>query len=68
MKGNGIPGASKYDEMEATLNLLNAAINADKTTTVGNIRCHVEELNAVRFNRDSVNQELHSKLIESPLI
>src|SRR6185295_2089991 len=38
MKGKGMPGASTYDEVEPALNLLQAIINADETTTVGDVR------------------------------
>ena len=50
-----MPGASTYDEIEPTLNLLQAIINSDETTTVGDIRPLVDALNAVKFNRHWIN-------------
>lgn len=64
-KGNGMPGASKYDEVEPTLDLLKALVNADDTTTVGDIRPLVDALNAVRFNRRVINRRLQIELKNS---
>ena len=44
VKGNGMPGANKYDEVEPTLNLLKAIANADETITVSDIRPLVETI------------------------
>ena len=61
-KGNGMPGASKYDEMQATLNLLNAIAKAEKTTSIGDIRPYFDALNEVRFNRRYINHHLQKEL------
>jgi len=58
VKGNGMPGANKSDQVEPTLNLLKAIADADSTTTFGDIRPFVEALNAVRFNRHYLNRRL----------
>ena len=60
-KGSGMPGASKYDEAEPTLNLFKAIVNADKTTTFGDLRPLVDALNAVRFNRHLINQRIQTE-------
>ncbi len=59
-KGNGMIGATKYDELELTMNLFKAISDADEHTTVGDIRPFVEALNAVRFNRDYINYRLQN--------
>ena len=58
VKGNGMPGVTKYDELERTMDLFKAIADADESTTVGDIRCQIEALNAVRFNRKRVNHRL----------
>ena len=58
VKGNGMPGATKYDEVERTMDLVKAIIDSDESTTVGDIRCQIEALDAVRFNRKRVNHRL----------
>ncbi len=55
-----MPGARKYDETKATLNLLKAIVK--KKATIGDIRDLVDELNAVRFNRHYVNHLLQKEL------
>ena len=59
-----MPGASKYDEMEPTLDLLKAIVNANDTTTVGDIRSLVDALNAVRFNCHYINHCLQTELVK----
>ena len=63
VKGNGMPGATKYDEVERTMDLVKAIIDSDKSTTVGDIRCQIEALDAVRFNRKKVNHRLSDMLV-----
>ena len=65
-KGNGMPGASKYDAFEPTMNLLQAIAKADSTTTFGDIRPFVEALNAVKFNRHYLNKQLKTGEIAHP--
>ena len=62
VKGNGMPGADKYDEMEATYQLIKAIATADDTTTMGDIRPYVDALNAVRFDRRHINHCLATEL------
>ena len=58
VKGNGMPGANKYDEYERTMDLLKAIVNAGQSATIEDIRCQIEALNAVWFNRKRVNHRL----------
>ena len=60
-KGGGMPGASKYDETKATINLLKAIVKDKETTTVGDIHDLIDELNAVRFNRHYINHSLQKE-------
>ena len=62
VKGNGMPGVSKYDELKPTLDLLKAIAKADRTITVGDIRPLVDALNAVKFNRHCINKVLQTEL------
>jgi len=63
VKGNGMPGATKYDEYERTMDLVKAIIDSDKSTTMGDIRCQIEALAAVRFNLKKVNHRLSDMLV-----
>lgn len=58
IKGKGMPGATQYDETIRTIELMQAIIEADESTTVGDIRCQIEALDAVRFNRKKANARL----------
>ena len=58
VKGNGIPGVTRYDEIERAMDLIKAIIESDESTTVGDIRYQIEALDAVRFNRKRVNRQL----------
>ena len=58
VKGNGMPGTTRYDDVERTLDLIKAIIESDESTTVGDIRYQIEALDAVRFNRRRVNRRL----------
>ena len=64
IKGNGLPGISKHDELEPTFKLLEAMANADEETTIGDIRPFVEALNAVKFNRHQTNHLLSTELTQ----
>jgi len=57
-----MPGATKYDEVERTMDLVKAIIDSDKSTTVGDIRYQIEALDAVRFNRKKANYRLADML------
>lgn len=58
LKGKGMPGATQYDETIRTMELLQAIVEADESTTVGDIRCQIEALDAVCFNRKKTNHLL----------
>ena len=58
VKGNGMPGATRYDEVDRTIDLVKAIIDSDDSTTMGDIRCQIEALDAMRFNRKNVNHRL----------
>ncbi len=53
-----MPGATRYDEVERTLDLIEMIIDSNESTTLGNIRYQIEALDAVRFNRKKVNHRL----------
>ncbi|WP_420806694.1 plasmid pRiA4b ORF-3 family protein [Photorhabdus heterorhabditis] len=66
LAGNRMPGATLADEYDKTLALLDAIAHANETTTVGDIRPWVDALDAVRFNRQKVNQQLSKLDLDSP--
>lgn len=53
-----MPGATAADEFDKTLAFLEAIVNADDETTVGEIRPFADDLDAVRFNRHKINRQL----------
>ncbi len=67
-KWSWMPGATVADEFDKTLAFLEAIVNADDETTIGEIRPFADDLNAVRFNCNKINRRL-SKLFlsRSPL-
>ena len=62
VKGNGMPGATRYDEVERTMDLIKEIIDSDESTKVGNIRDQIEALDGVRFNRKKANHRLATLL------
>lgn len=68
MSGYGMPGATVADEADKTLAFLGAIVNADDSTTVGDIRPFIEDLDAVRFNRNKINQQLSKLDLVSPIL
>ena len=58
VKGNGMPGAARYDEVERVMDLIKVIINSDESTKVGDIRDQIEALDAVWFNRKKINHRL----------
>lgn len=61
-----MPGVTPEDETDKTLAFLGAIINADDTTTVGDIRDFVDDLNVARFNRNKINRQLSKFDLASP--
>ena len=57
-----MPGATRYDEVERTSDLINTIIDSDESTAVDDIRDQIEALDAVRFNRKKVNRRLATLL------
>lgn len=53
-----MPGATVADEFDKTLAFLEAIVNADNETTIGEIRSFADTLDAVRFNRNKINRQL----------
>lgn len=53
-----MPGATRYDVYERTKDLFKAIIDADESTTVGDIHYQIDALDTVRFNRKKVNHRL----------
>ncbi|MEG2263612.1 MAG: plasmid pRiA4b ORF-3 family protein [Acinetobacter sp.] len=68
MSGHGMPGATAVDEADKTLAFLEAIVNADDATTVGDIRVFIDDLNAVRFNRNKINKQLSKLDLTSPAL
>lgn len=54
------------DETDKTLVFLEALINADDAATVGDIRPFIDDLDAVRFNRQKINRQLSKLDLASP--
>lgn len=68
MSGHGMPGATAVDEADKTLAFLEAIVNADYATTVGDIRAFIDDLDAVRFNRNKINKQLRKLDLASPAL
>ncbi|MFV8908417.1 hypothetical protein ABQ333_24650 [Serratia fonticola] len=68
LNGHGMPGASAADEADKTLAFLEAIVNADDATTVGEIRTFIDDLDAVRFNRNKINRQLSKLDLASPAL
>jgi hypothetical protein len=62
IKGNGIPGVERYDEAEASLDLLKAIAKSDCKTTVGDILPLIEAWKTTRFNKGQINHRLDADL------
>ncbi|ECD7574957.1 hypothetical protein FA839_19860 [Salmonella enterica subsp. enterica serovar Nchanga] len=63
-----MPGATAADEADKTLAFLEAIVNANDSTTVGDIRLFIDDLDAVRFNRNKINQQLSKLDLASPAL
>lgn len=68
ISGHGMPGATAADEFDKTLAFLEAIVNADDETTVGEIRPFADDLDAVRFNRHKINRQLSRLDLASPVL
>ncbi|MCH6319841.1 hypothetical protein MMU57_24385, partial [Escherichia coli] len=53
---------------DKTLAFLEAIVNADDETTVGEIRPFADDLDAVRFNRHKINRQLSRLDLASPVL
>ena len=61
LSGSGRQGDSRYyktDEVIALVDIVDKVVTANKTTTVGDIRSLIEHYEAIRFSRQSINQQL----------
>lgn len=58
ISGHGMHGATIADETDKMLAFLEAIINTGDATTVGEIRPFIDDLDAVRFNRNKINGQL----------
>ncbi|EOY8016691.1 plasmid pRiA4b ORF-3 family protein, partial [Salmonella enterica] len=56
------------DEADKTLAFLEAIVNANDSTTVGDIRLFIDDLDTVRFNRNKINQQLSKLDLASPAL
>ncbi|EDQ2188706.1 hypothetical protein GUO98_004723 [Salmonella enterica] len=63
-----MPGATVADEFDKTLAFLEAVVNADDKTTIGEIRSFADDLDAVRFNRNKINRQLSKLDLASPAL
>lgn len=63
-----MPGATVADEADKTLAFLEVIVNADDATTVGEIQPLIEDLDAVRFNRNKINRQLSKLYLASPAL
>lgn len=68
MGGHGMPGATAADEADKTLAFLEAIVNADDAATIGDIRAFIDDLDAVRFNRNKINRQLSKLDLASPAL
>ncbi|MGP2427866.1 plasmid pRiA4b ORF-3 family protein [Yersinia sp. 2538 StPb PI] len=68
MSGHGMAGATAVDEADKTLAFLEAIVNADDATTVGDIRAFIDDLDTVRFNRKKINKQLSKLELASPAL
>ncbi len=68
ISGYGMPGATVADEFDKTLVFLEAIVNADDETTIGEIRPFADDLDAVRFNRNKINRRLSKLDLASPTL
>ncbi|HDL8055945.1 plasmid pRiA4b ORF-3 family protein [Yersinia enterocolitica] len=68
ISGHGMHGATPEDETDKTLAFLEAIVNADDTATVGDIRAFVDDLDAVRFNRNKINRQLSKLDLVAPAL
>lgn len=66
LSGHGMPDATKYDEAERTLDLMQAIAEADETATIGDIREFIEALNRAQFNRHQFNHLLRERDLTVP--
>ncbi|CRG51220.1 plasmid pRiA4b ORF-3 family protein [Yersinia wautersii] len=68
ISGHGMPGATIADEADKTLAFLEAIVNADDAATVGDIRPFIDDLDAIRFNRNEINRQLGKLDLASPTL
>lgn len=68
LSGYGMPSATLADEADKMLAFLDAITNADESTTVGDIRSFIDDLDAVRFNRNKTNTQLNKLDLTSPAL
>ena len=66
-KGNGIPGVSKYDAIQPTINLLKAFSKFDETRDIGELRSLAEQFNAANFNKLYINRLLKTEVMSELL-
>ncbi|ECW0331766.1 hypothetical protein F3Q28_23735 [Salmonella enterica subsp. enterica] len=63
-----MPDATVADEADKTLAFLEAIANADDAATVGEIRPFIDDMDAVRFNRNKINLQLSKLDLASPAL
>lgn len=69
LSGNGMPGATEFDYYDKLVDVLAIIVDEnDTTTTVGEVRRRIEELDTLHLNRKKVNQALVHLDLEDPTI
>lgn len=58
IKGSGLIGVTKYDEMDAMLHALKVIVKADKNTTVADVKPAVDAYFNTRFSVKRLNQKI----------
>lgn len=62
LKGSGMPGAQKFDEIDRMRDLLKVVVKSNDKTTWDDITPYIDALNAVWFNRRRLNKILSAEL------
>jgi hypothetical protein len=68
ISGKGMPEATKVDEYDKLQSIIEEFTQYYETITVGDVRCLLEELDTVRFNRKKCNQRLATLDLQDPTI
>ena len=59
IKGSGMPGVDKQDEIKLMTQLLRLILNKKKSFVRAELVDLIDQLNAIKFNRKRINQQLN---------